>query len=302
MTNNADLVYNELCRDILETGVAKEDRTGTGTLSVFGRQLRFDLSEGFPLLTGKFVPFRIIAEELLFFVKGETDVKALLDVNVDIWTRDAYAMYLREFEEVRILGEPMSLEDFREHAKEGGFDLGPIYGAQWRSWNVALGGFGFDEIDQLALAIEELKENPDSRRMIVTAWNPAELEEMALPPCHIMYQFYVADGKLSLQMYQRSADVFLGLPFNIASYAMLLEMVALECQLDCGELIITLGDCHIYTNHIDLVKTQIEREPKELPSLNIVQPQGGGIDSYDMDCFYLSGYEPHGRLKGEQSY
>lgn len=293
--NNADAAYLELCKDILENGTAKEDRTGTGTLSVFGRQLRFDLSEGFPLLTTKKMPFRLIAEELLFFIGGKTNLKDLLDKDVDIWTRDGYAKYERE-------GEFMTdLDTFRDFASSQGYDLGPIYGAQWRDWNHPEVAY-LPGIDQLALAIEAIKEDPDSRRMIVSAWNPAELDDMALPPCHIMFQFYVADGKLSLQMYQRSADVFLGLPFNIASYALLLEMVALECLLDCGELIITIGDAHIYTNHIDQVKTQMGREPKELPRLNIIQPRGGGIDSFTMDCFYLSGYEPNGRLKGEQAF
>lgn len=293
--NNADKVYLELCEDILKNGVPKEDRTGTGTLSVFGRQLRFDLSEGFPLLTTKELPFRIILEELLFFVGGKTELKDLLDKNVDIWTRDAYKTYVKDWESEYVVVAPATLDEFREMAKETGYWLGPIYGAQWRDFN----GEG---VDQLAEAIAELKTNPDSRRMIVSAWNPAQFDDMVLPPCHVMYQFYVANGALSMQMYQRSADVFLGLPFNIASYATLLEMVALECGLNCGELIVTIGDAHIYTNHISQVITQIGREPKELPALNIIQPRGGGIDSYDVDCFYLSGYKPHGRLRGEQSF
>ncbi|MCA1800194.1 MAG: thymidylate synthase [Actinobacteria bacterium] len=302
--NNADKAYLALCEDILTNGVAKEDRTGTGTLSVFGRQLRFDLAEGFPLLTTKRVPFRLILQELLFFVKGKTNLKDLLDADVDIWTRDGYAKAKREFGE-DFIEDTFTLDEFRERAATSGFDLGPIYGSQWRSWTKQEtgAGYGYEKsIDQLQNAIDEIKRNPDSRRMIVSAWNPAELDDMALPPCHIMFQLYVADGKLSLQMYQRSADVFLGLPFNIASYATLLEMIALECGLDCGELIITIGDAHIYTNHIAQVETQMFREPKDLPKLNIIQPRGGGIDSYEADCFYLSGYEPHGRLRGEQSF
>lgn len=290
--NNADRVYLELCEDILKNGVAKEDRTGTGTSSVFGRQLRFDLSEGFPLLTTKRVPFRLIAHELLFFVAGKTNLKELLDENVDIWTRDGYAKMKRE----NAVDE--SLEEFREMAGEYGYDLGPIYGAQWRTWNA----YGDGHVDQLAQAIYDIKHNPDSRRMIVSAWNPAELGEMALPPCHIMFQFYVVDGKLSLQMYQRSSDVFLGLPFNIASYALLLEMVAAVTDLDVGELIISIGDSHIYSNHIEQVKEQMTREPKPLPKLNLIVPKSKDIDDITYDHFYLSGYDSHPALKGAQSF
>lgn len=290
--NNADKAYLELCEDILKNGMAKEDRTGTGTLSVFGRQLRFDLSEGFPLLTTKRVPFRLIAEELLFFVAGKTNLKELLEKNVDIWTRDGYAKMKRE----NAVDE--SLEEFREMAGEYGYDLGPIYGAQWRTWNA----YGDGHVDQLGHAIYDIKHNPNSRRMIVSAWNPAELDEMALPPCHIMYQFYVADGKVSLQMYQRSSDVFLGLPFNIASYALLLEMVAAVTDLDVGELTISIGDAHVYSNHIAQIEEQLSREPKKLPKLHVIIPQSNDIDDYTYDHFYLSGYEPHPALKGAQSF
>lgn len=303
--NNADRIYLDLCRDILENGVTKQDRTGTGTKSVFGRQLRFDLSEGFPLLTTKKLPWRIILAELLFFVSGDTDLKTLLDDDVDIWTRDGYAMYLRDWEEQWEAVEPPSLDFFRAVAKKDGFDLGPIYGAQWRTWpqhNLPTHNFEWRTIDQLALAIEEIRTNPDSRRMIVSAWNPAEIPDMALPPCHIMFQFYVADGKLSMQMYQRSADVFLGLPFNIASYAALLEMVALVTGHDCGELIITIGDAHIYLNHEEQVRLQMTREPKKLPVLNIIGPRSNSIDDFETDYFYLVGYEPHERIRGEQSF
>lgn len=293
--NNADKEYLKLCADILKNGTKKEDRTGTGTLSVFGRQLRFDLSEGFPLLTTKKVPFRLILAELLFFIRGSTELKELLDEDVDIWTRDGMKKYNREH-----TNGFARLEDYREYAKKFGDDLGPIYGAQWRSWPDRQ-DYGDTEIDQLADAIAELKVNPDSRRMIVSAWNPAELSEMALPPCHIMFQLYVADGKLSLQMYQRSADVFLGLPFNIASYALLLKMVAHVTGLAVGELIITIGDAHIYLNHVEQVKTQMAREPKELPVIWL-SALVKDIDDFEFTDFALMGYEPHGRLRGEQSF
>lgn len=303
--NNADKEYLKLCEDILENGVHKEDRTGTGTLSVFGRQLRFDLSEGFPLLTTKKMPFRLILAELLFFVAGKTELKDLLDNDVDIWTRDAYKQYLRDWDEAETRGGPLTLDEFRDNAKEHGYWLGPIYGAQWRSWpayNLPTRDFDWQKIDQLADAIEDLKYNPDSRRMIVSAWNPAEFDDMVLPPCHIMFQLYVANGAVSMQMYQRSADVFLGLPFNIASYALLLEMIAGVADLDVGELIITIGDAHIYRNHVEQVQTQLLREPKDLPKLSLIVPRKSTIDSFDESHFYLSGYEPHGRLRGEQSF
>lgn len=296
--NGADKAYNDLCRDILKNGTPKKDRTGTGTLSVFGRQIRFDLSEGFPLLTGKKMPFRIIAEELLFFLRGSTNLKELLDERVDIWTRDGYAKFKRD----KGVDTPMTdegLRQFRALAKLDGFDLGPIYGAQWRSWG-ASNPASYGGYDQLAAAIEELKSNPDSRRMIVMAWNPDDLDEMALPPCHVMFQFYVADGKLSLQMYQRSADVFLGLPFNIASYALLTEMVAAVCDLDVGELIISLGDAHIYTNHIPQVEEQIKREPMPLAKLFLTVM--GGIDDFEWRHIDLIGYQSHPKLRGEQSF
>lgn len=296
--NNADKAYNDLCRDILANGVAKEDRTGTGTLSVFGRQLRFDLSEGFPLLTGKLVPFRLIAEELLFFIKGKTNLKDLLDKNVDIWTRDGYAKMTRE----NAVDE--TLEDFRELAGEYGYDLGPIYGSQWRSWpSNRVDEFDqvLPEIDQLEQAIENLKYDPNSRRMIVSAWNPPELDGMALPPCHIMFQLYCADGRVSLQMYQRSSDVFLGLPFNIASYALLLEMIAQVTGYEVGELIITLGDAHIYSNHIAQVEKQITREPRELPRLYL-DATITDIDDFEYDHMAVLGYEPHPAIKGAQSF
>jgi len=304
--NNADRQYLDLCQDILDNGVRKQDRTGTGTRSVFGRQLRFDLSDGaFPLLTTKQMPFRIIIEELLFFVRGETDLKALLDRKVDIWTRDGYAKYSREehaaFPSMVAFRPRKNLKQFRDHAAENGFDLGPIYGAQWRSWPDRR-DHGDSTIDQLALAVEELRSNPDSRRMLVSAWNPADIPDMALPPCHVMFQLYVADGKLSLQMYQRSADVFLGLPFNIASYAALMNMIAIMTELDLGELIITIGDAHIYENHIEQVETQLEREPLDSPVLMIWCHDGATFEDFTWEHFDLLKYKSHGRLRGEQSF
>lgn len=256
MTNRVDEQYLELCRHILENGVEKADRTGTGTLSTFGYQMRFDLSEGFPLLTTKRIPFRVIFEELRWFLSGSTDLKDLLDVGVNIWNADAY----RDFKDSPAFYEGETIEEFVEYAKKSGWDLGRIYGKQWRSWWTET---GFDNyIDQISQVIDSIKTNPDSRRHIVSAWNVGELDEMALPPCHTLFQFYVANGKLSCQLYQRSADVFLGLPFNIASYALLTEMIAAICGLQVGEFIHTIGDAHIYTNHIEQVHQQLTREPR----------------------------------------
>ena len=229
--------YLDLLRHIRENGVMKEDRTGTGTQSVFGYQMRFDLSEGFPLLTTKKVHLKSIIYELLWFIAGDTNVKYLQDHGVTIWD---------------------------EWADENG-DLGPVYGHQWRSWPAPEGRV----IDQLSMVIDTIRRNPDSRRMLVTAWNPAEVDKMALPPCHCLFQFYVADGKLSCQLYQRSADVFLGVPFNIASYALLTMMIAQVCGLKPGEFVHTTGDTHIYRNHFDQVATQLSREPRPLPRMRL---------------------------------
>ncbi|SDD88582.1 thymidylate synthase [Riemerella columbipharyngis] len=256
--------YLDLLRHILENGTDKTDRTGTGTRSVFGYQLRYDLSKGFPLVTTKKVHLKSIIYELLWFLKGDTNIKYLNDNGVTIWD---------------------------EWADANG-DLGPVYGAQWRSWKGADGKV----VDQIKEVIHQIKTNPDSRRMLVSAWNVAELPNMALAPCHAMFQFYVADGKLSLQLYQRSADVFLGVPFNIASYALLAMMVAQVCDLGVGEFIHSFGDVHIYNNHFEQVKTQLSREPRELPKM-MINPKVKDIFDFEYQDFTLEGYNPHSAIK-----
>lgn len=256
--------YLDLMKDILETGTAKTDRTGTGTLSVFGRQLRFDLSKGFPLLTTKKLHTRSIFIELLWFLKGDTNIKYLHDHGVTIWD---------------------------EWADENG-DLGPVYGHQWRSWPTPSG----DTIDQITNVLNQIKQKPDSRRHIVSAWNPAEVDKMALPPCHALFQFYVAEGKLSCQLYQRSADYFLGVPFNIASYALLTHMVAQQCDLLPGEFVWTGGDTHLYTNHIEQANLQLTREPFELPQLNI-RRKPDSIFDYQFEDFEIVNYQSHPGIK-----
>lgn len=253
--------YLELLTDILDHGVEKTDRTGTGTLSVFGRQMRFDLSEGFPLLTTKKLHLKSIIYELLWFIKGDTNVKYLQENGVRIWNEWA---------------DPVS------------GDLGPVYGAQWRAWPDGRGGF----IDQLSQAIETIKTNPDSRRIIVSAWNVAQIPDMALPPCHAFFQFYVAQGRLSLQLYQRSADSFLGVPFNIASYALLLMMVAQVTGLKPGEFIHTTGDTHLYTNHLEQARLQLQREPRQLPTMTL-NPEVKSIFDFKYEDFTLTDYNPH---------
>ncbi len=257
--------YLDLLQRVLDEGVKKEDRTGTGTLSVFGHQMRFDLSEGFPLLTTKKLHLKSIIHELLWFLKGSTNVKYLQDNGVRIWN---------------------------EWAKEDG-ELGPIYGYQWRSWPDYKGG----HIDQIAQVIESIKNNPDSRRHLVSAWNVGAIDDMQLPPCHILFQFYVAEGKLSCQLYQRSADIFLGVPFNIASYALLLMMVAQATGLQPGTFVHTLGDAHIYLNHLEQVKLQLTREPMALPQMEI-NPERKTIDDFEFDDFQLKNYESHPHIKG----
>ena len=256
--------YLELLRHIKENGTDKTDRTGTGTRSVFGYQMRFDLSQGFPLVTTKKLHLKSIIYELLWFLKGDTNIKYLKDNGVSIWD---------------------------EWADENG-DLGPVYGAQWRSWQGANG----KTIDQITEVIDQIKKNPDSRRLIVSAWNVAEIPNMALAPCHAMFQFYVADGKLSLQLYQRSADVFLGVPFNIASYALLLMMMAQVCDLEVGEFVHTFGDVHIYNNHFEQVEKQLSREPKSLPTMKL-NPNIKNIFDFDFDDFTLENYDPHPGIK-----
>ena len=252
--------YLDLLSDIMEHGIDKSDRTGTGTRSVFGRQLRFDLTKGFPLLTTKKLYTRAIIHELLWFIKGDTNIKYLHDNNVTIWD---------------------------EWADENG-DLGPVYGSQWRNWN----GEG---IDQLAEVIDKLKHNPNDRRMIVSAWNVGKIAEMRLPPCHMMFQFYVAGNKLSCMLYQRSCDMFLGVPFNIASYALLTMMIAQVCGLEPGEFIHTLGDTHIYHNHFEQVREQLSRQPLPLPVMKL-NPAVKNIDDFTYDDFTLEGYESYGKL------
>lgn len=257
--------YLELCEHVLKTGVEKEDRTGTGTISTFGYQMRFNLQEGFPLLTTKKLHLRSIIHELLWFLNGDTNVKYLQENGVRIWN---------------------------EWADEKG-ELGPVYGSQWRSWTGADG----KTVDQISELIYTIKTNPDSRRMIVNAWNVAEIDNMALPPCHCMFQFYVADGKLSCQLYQRSADVFLGVPFNIASYALLTLMVAHVCDLEPGEFVHTFGDTHIYMNHLEQVKLQLTRDPKPLPQIKI-NPEVKSIFDFKYEDFELVNYEAHPHIKG----
>jgi thymidylate synthase len=256
--------YHDLLQHILDKGAKKEDRTGTGTISVFGYQMRFDLNEGFPCLTTKKVHMRSIIHELLWFLKGETNIQYLKENNVSIWD---------------------------EWADENG-NLGPVYGSQWRSWPCADGR----QIDQITKIIDQLKNNPDSRRIIVSAWNVAEIENMALPPCHAFFQFYVADGKLSCQLYQRSADTFLGVPFNIASYALLTLMVAQVCNLKPGDFIHTLGDAHLYSNHIEQANLQLARDLRSLPKMKI-NPEVKDIFAFKYEDFELENYDPHPHIK-----
>lgn len=306
--------YLELCKHILEYGVEKGDRTGTGTKSVFGYQMRFDLSKGFPLMTTKKTAFRLIVSELLWFLKGDTNVQTLIKANNHIWNEWAFEQWVnsdqytgpdmtnfgvrasKDPEFKLVVDEQMKI--FCEHilsddtfAKEFG-DLGPVYGRQWRSWPNKDG----ETIDQLAKLIEGLKKNPDSRRHIITAWNPAEVDEMALPPCHSFMQFYVANGKLSCQLYQRSADVFLGVPFNIASYALLVHLIAKECKLEVGEFVHTLGDAHIYSNHMEQVETQLTRTPRSLPTL-VLNEEKTSIFNFEIEDITIEGYDPHPKIK-----
>ena len=257
--------YLDLLQRIKTEGVKKEDRTGTGTISVFGHQMRFNLEEGFPLLTTKKLHLKSIIHELLWFLKGDTNVKYLQENGVRIWN---------------------------EWADENG-DLGHVYGYQWRSWPDYKGG----HIDQISQVIEQIKNNPDSRRLLVSAWNVAEVDEMALPPCHLLFQFYVADGKLSLQLYQRSADCFLGVPFNIASYSLLLLMVAQVCGLEPGEFVHTTGDTHLYLNHMEQTDLQLTREPRPLPQMRL-NPEVKNIFDFKYEDFELLNYDPHPHIKG----
>ena len=257
--------YLDLMSHVLENGTQKHDRTGTGTISVFGFQMRFNLADGFPMVTTKKLHLKSIIHELIWFLSGDTNIKYLKENGVKIWD---------------------------EWADENG-NLGPVYGSQWRSWPTPDG----KHIDQIANIINQIKNNPDSRRIIVSAWNVAEIENMALPPCHCFFQFYVADGKLSCQLYQRSADIFLGVPFNIASYALLTMMVAQVCDLQVGDFIHTLGDAHLYNNHLEQTKLQLSREPKALPTMKINKAVKD-IFGFKFEDFELLGYEPHPHIKG----
>lgn len=297
--------YLELLRHVRERGVRKGDRTGTGTLSVFGYQFRHDLAEGFPLLTTKHVPIRLIIEELLWFVAGDTQLRTLAQKNVHIWDEWPYKAYLMR---IGSTVPPTGSDEWKngikafverirhneDFAREYG-DLGPIYGYQWRRWESPDGRV----IDQLRDVVGQIKANPNSRRLIVSAWNPADTDEMAkagLPPCHCLFQFHVSDGKLSCQLYQRSADVFLGVPFNIASYALLTMMIAQVCALEPGEFIHTFGDVHLYLNHLEQADLQLAREPKSLPRMWI-DPSVHDIDDFRFEHFRLDEYEAHASIK-----
>ncbi len=260
--------YLDLLQHVLDNGIQKSDRTGTGTRSVFGYQMRFHLDDGFPLLTTKKLHLRSIIYELLWFLRGDTNIQYLHDHKVTIWA---------------------------EWADANG-DLGPIYGRQWRSWGCADGS----RVDQITQLVDQIKNNPDSRRLLVSAWNVGEIDQMALPPCHILFQFYVADGRLSCQLYQRSADIFLGVPFNIASYALFTMMVAQATGLKYGDFVHTFGDAHIYNNHIEQCRLQLTRDPRPLPTMRL-NPQKTNIFDFDFDDFTLENYNPHPHIKGEVS-
>ena len=260
--------YLDLLQHVLDNGTDKSDRTGTGTRSVFGYQMRFNLADGFPVLTTKKLHLKSIIHELLWFLSGDTNIRYLKENGVRIWD---------------------------EWADENG-DLGRVYGAQWRSWRGANG----ETVDQIANVVRQIRQTPDSRRLIVSAWNPAEVDDMALPPCHALFQFYVANGKLSCQLYQRSADIFLGVPFNIASYALLTMMMAQVCGLQAGEFVHTLGDAHLYQNHLEQARLQLTREPRALPKMHI-NPDVRDIFAFRFDDFTLSDYDPHPHIKAEVS-
>ncbi len=290
--------YLDLLQHILDNGTKKEDRTGTGTIAVFGHQMRFDLAKGFPLLTTKKTFMRGITHELLWFLQGETNVKYLVDNNVKIWNEWPFQKFLEE----KNLTEkyPKYSEEWKEQLKKfveeiknnSEFaarwgNLGPVYGRQWRN---------FGGVDQISQVIEQIKNKPHSRRHIVVAWNPPEVDKMALPPCHLLFQFYVSNNKLSCQLYQRSCDVFLGVPFNIASYALLTMMIAQVCELELGDFVWTGGDVHIYSNHLDQVKEQLNRETRELPTMKI-NPNIKNIFDFKIEDFTLENYDPHPRIK-----
>ncbi|WP_138751175.1 thymidylate synthase [Paenibacillus sinopodophylli] len=313
--SNSEQTYLQLLKYVLEHGNKKEDRTGTGTISVFGYQMRFDLSDGFPLLTTKRVPFRLIASELIWFIQGDTNIRYLLQHNNNIWNEWAFKRWVESSaytgpdmtnfglrsqtdsafaseynEQMEIFKQNVLTND--QFAEEFG-ELGNVYGKQWREWKTSQG----DTIDQLKDVIATIKHNPDSRRLIVSAWNPEDVpNNMALPPCHTMFQFYVTNGMLSCQLYQRSADIFLGIPFNIASYALLTHMVAHECGLEVGEFIHTLGDAHIYTNHLAQIQTQLIREPGALPTLTLNADKKSIFD-FTVEDLSIDNYNPQPAIK-----
>lgn len=284
--------YLDLIKTILEKGHKKEDRTGTGTISIFGYQMRFDLNEGFPLLTTKKVHLKSIIHELLWFVSGSTNIKYLVDNDVRIWNEWPYKTYSQsaEFKGETLEEFAAKIKEDTEFAKKWG-NLGPVYGKQWRD---------FDGVDQLKNLIEEIKLNPDSRRLILSAWNPKDVPNMALPPCHCLVQFYVNEGRLSCQLYQRSADVFLGVPFNIASYSLLTMMIAQECNLKLGDFVHTLGDAHIYLNHLEQVNKQLTRTPRALPKMTL-NPNVKSVFDFKYEDFTLSDYNPYSGIKGKVS-
>lgn len=316
-----EAAYLDLLQHILDNGVKKEDRTGTGTFSVFGHQMRFDLQKGFPLLTTKRVPFKLVASELLWFIKGDTNIRYLLQNNNHIWDEWAFKRWVEsdeytgpdmtDFGRRCLVDEAFNeqyqaelaafcqrvIEDDHFAAKYG--ELGNVYGKQWRHWTTSTG----EQIDQLQDVINQIKHNPDSRRLIVNAWNPEDVidagakgSKAALPPCHVMFQFFVADGKLSCQLMQRSLDTLLGCPFNIASYALLTHLIAHECGLEVGDFIHSIGDAHIYSNHIEQVKEQLSREPRNLPTL-IINPEKKSIFDIELEDLSIEGYDPHPAIK-----
>lgn len=314
--NHADVEYLDFAKFVLENGIEKGDRTGTGTISHFGYQMRFNLQNGFPLLTTKRTGLRIIAEELFWFLKGETNIQNLVRKKVHIWDDWPFKKYIAsddydgpdltdywlytakdpEFKEVveaemdKFCERIVNDDEFA--AKYG--ELGPVYGKQWRSWEGANG----ETVDQIQNVIEQIKNNPNSRRLIVNAWKVDEVEGMALPPCHMMFQFYVANGKLSCQLYQRSADIFLGIPFNIASYALLIHMIAQVTGLEVGDFVHTVGDAHIYSNHVEQIELQMSREPRPMPTLKL-NPEITDIFDFTWDDVEVEGYDPHPSIKGE---
>lgn len=287
--------YHDLVQRVLREGVQKGDRTGTGTLSVFGHQMRFNLQEGFPLLTTKKVHVKSILHELLWFLQGSTNIEYLAQNKVRIWDDWPFAAYQKspEYQGEDIREFAQKVADHPDFAKQWG-ELGPVYGYQWRSWPAPDGS----SIDQISQIVDQIKNNPNSRRIIVNAWNVGFVEQMALPPCHAFFQFYVADGKLSCQLYQRSADIFLGVPFNIASYAFLVHMVAQACDLEVGDFVHTLGDAHIYNNHIEQLELQLTRDFRALPQLKL-NPERTNIFDFTYEDFEIVGYDPHPHIPGK---